>query len=89
MQNTDRQRTFEELFAVLLLPSWCSLPSVRTRRGLNINLVLLADEEEDERDADAFRELGVSAKFDLVVQVARKVQNTLSALADNLEKLQK
>ena len=37
-------------------------------RGLNINLVLLAD--DDEEDNDTLKELGMSAKFDLVVQVS-------------------
>ena len=56
---------------------------------MNINLVLLSDEEDEEKESDAFKELGMSAKFDLVVHVARKVQNTVGQLADNLEKLKK
>ena len=49
--------------------------------------MLLAEDEEE--DNDTLKELGMSAKFDLVVQVARTVQNTLEKLSDNLERLKK
>ena len=77
--KTWRLEQFSQSSPILLL----------TFRGLNINLVLLADEEDEDKDSDTFKELGMSAKFDLVVHVARKVQNTLGQLADNLEKLKK
>ncbi len=51
--------------------------------------MVLTDEDYEDKDSDTFKELGMSAKFDLVVQVARKVQNTLGTLADNAEKLKK
>ena len=41
------------------------------------------------QETDTFKDLGMSDKFNLVVQVARQVQNTLGKLADNLEKLKK
>lgn len=60
-----------------------------TYRGWNINIVLLAEPEDEDRnkDSETFKDLGMSDKFNLVVQVARQVQNILGKLADNLEKL--
>ncbi|XP_064605081.1 GRAM domain-containing protein 4-like isoform X2 [Liolophura sinensis] len=53
-------------------------------RGMNINFNYLDPGEEDKKDAE---EKGMSDKFNLVLFVARKVQNVLGTLADSLEKI--
>ncbi|XP_048257748.1 GRAM domain-containing protein 4-like isoform X1 [Haliotis rufescens] len=55
-------------------------------RGWNVNFNFF-DPADEEKEADDNRDLGVSDKFNLVLQVARKVQNFLGAFADSLEKI--
>ncbi|XP_076468693.1 GRAM domain-containing protein 4-like isoform X2 [Babylonia areolata] len=55
-------------------------------RGWNINFNFFDCHEEEKREAED-KDLGVSDKFNLVLQVARKVQNTLGTAADSLEKI--
>ncbi|XP_074645766.1 GRAM domain-containing protein 4-like isoform X2 [Tubulanus polymorphus] len=55
--------------------------------GWRVNIHYLTTEDEmGEKESDD-KDLGVSDKFNLVLQVAIKAQNTLGLLADNLEKL--
>ncbi|KAL5015261.1 hypothetical protein ScPMuIL_009531 [Solemya velum] len=53
---------------------------------LNIEFNFLDPGEEEEADPES-KDMGVSDKFNLVLHVARKVQNTLGDIADNLEKI--
>lgn len=55
-------------------------------RGWNLNLHYL-DPGEEVKESEDNKDKGVSDKFNVVLQVAKKVQNTLGALADNLEKI--
>lgn len=54
-------------------------------KGWNLNLHYLDPGEEVKESED--KDKGVSDKFNVVLQVAKKVQNTLGALADTLEKI--
>ncbi|KAK3590730.1 hypothetical protein CHS0354_030965 [Potamilus streckersoni] len=53
--------------------------------GFKINICYF-DSEEDGTQGDS-KELGMSEKFNLVIEVARKVQNGLGTAADSLEKI--
>ncbi|KAK7102250.1 GRAM domain-containing protein 4-like isoform X2 [Littorina saxatilis] len=55
-------------------------------RGWNINFNFFDCHEEEKREIED-KDLGVSDKFNLVLQVARKVQNFLGSVADGLEKI--
>ncbi|XP_041349923.1 GRAM domain-containing protein 4-like isoform X2 [Gigantopelta aegis] len=55
-------------------------------RGWNINFNFF-DPGEEQKDADDNKDLKVSAKFSLVLLVARKAQNILGSFADSLEKI--
>ncbi|CAG5117478.1 unnamed protein product [Candidula unifasciata] len=51
--------------------------------NVNFNFFEMVEETKDTEEKD----LGVSDKFNLVMQVARKVQNVLGMVADSLEKI--
>lgn len=55
-------------------------------RGWNINFNFFDCHEEEKKETED-KDLGVSDKFNLVLQVARKVQNSLGTAADSLEKI--
>ncbi|XP_025106829.1 GRAM domain-containing protein 4-like isoform X2 [Pomacea canaliculata] len=55
-------------------------------RGWNVNFHFFNCSEEDKKEVED-KDLGVSDKFNLVLQVARKVQNFLGLAADSLEKI--
>ncbi|KAK7503524.1 hypothetical protein BaRGS_00005063 [Batillaria attramentaria] len=55
-------------------------------RGWNVNFNFFDCHEEEKKEAED-KDLGVSDRFNLVLQVARKVQNALGSAADGLEKI--
>lgn len=55
-------------------------------RGWNVNFNFFDCYEEEKKDSED-KDLGVSDRFNLVLQVARKVQNNLGSAADSLEKI--
>ncbi|XP_077995617.1 GRAM domain-containing protein 4-like isoform X2 [Glandiceps talaboti] len=65
---------------------YCLTKNYMTAKGWHINLSLLPYHHIEE-DSEGDKVLGMSDKFQLVLQVARKVQNTLGIVADSLEKL--
>ncbi|XP_031570548.1 GRAM domain-containing protein 4-like [Actinia tenebrosa] len=75
---------FGYLFSlVLLIAIWKLFMNYLSARGITAQIGLEAKEKKEETNDDK----SLSDKFQLVLEVAKKVQNTLGKIADSLEKI--